>query len=59
MFAAKIAALAALASVTACSAPPGPGTPAPSGINSTRGGGTQVVDPQAGQAGRIATTPAR
>ena len=59
MLASKIVALAALAAVAACSLPPEPGAPAPTGITSQRGGGTVVTDPDAGRAGRIVTTPSR
>lgn len=45
MSASKIAALAALAALAACEGAPPPGRPAPTGITSSRGGGTQVVDP--------------
>lgn len=59
MLAPRIAALAALAAVAACSLPPEPGAPAPTGITADRGGGTAVVDPNAGRAGRIVTVPVR
>ena len=58
----RTAALAALAAVAACSLPPEPGAPAPTGITATRGGGTQVVDPAASRAGTLSNTrvtPAR
>ena len=59
MHASRIAVLAALAAVAACSLPPEPGAPAPTGITSQRGGGAAVVDPLAGRAGVLTTTPTR
>lgn len=55
MLATRIVALATLAAAAACSLPPEPGAPAPTGITSSRGGGTQSVGQPTGT-GAISTT---